>query len=443
MAIYHYHAQVIGRTQGHSALAAAAYRAGVSLSDFDYSKRKASVDFAQIYAPANAPEWAQDRAQLWQAVEDSEKRKDAQLCREINLALPVELTPEERQALAIEFVQKEFVSRGMVADLAIHHQNSQNPHAHIMLTTRHIDQNGFGQKAREWNGRDVLQASRQAWADIANVYLDRAGHDVRIDHRTLEAQGIDRPPQIHHGKAVTAMIRRGEQTRVEELEAIRQEKFMLAKQGSELTKQTTVLAKEEKLLEVQEELEAQAELTRQERIKSGAELADQIEAKGLKLYKARRDRILANEELTNAIQKANEITYSINEHNQNVDKLGFWEGFKNTFKIYSKGKQLDKEYETAIKKVDEAKKIFEEKQNAETKLTTELQELEKAFAVTPLGKEQKRQEDLKREQERQKAELEKKEQEEKLQREIQERKKREAQRQKESPTLKKGMGFSR
>ena len=440
MAIYHYHAQVIGRKQGHSALAAAAYRAGVALADFDYSKRKASVDFAQIYAPENAPEWTQDRARLWQAVEDSEKRKDAQLCREINLALPVELTPAERQALVVEFVQSEFVSKGMIADLAIHHQNEANPHAHIMLTTRHIGPDGFGQKAREWNDRAVIQNTRKAWADIANVFLERAGHEARIDHRTLEAQGIDRPPQLHRGKTVTAMLRRGEQTRVTELEAIRQEQAILAREEKALAREFAELEKQDRYLEYEEKRE-------RARKQSGEELADQIENKTMELRTARRERDLAQDELENAIKKANAIANDIEEHNEEVGGQGFWGQLKNTFKNISNGRELNKTHRAAIQIATDAQTKFDEMKNAVAKLEADLATMETAFAKTPLGQQRKRDAELKAEQERQRAEQErkladqkKKEQAAERQKKIQEQN---AQRQKQAPTISRGFGMGR
>ena len=440
MAIYHYHAQVIGRKQGHSALAAAAYRAGVALADFDYSKRKASVDFAQIYAPENAPEWAQDRARLWQAVEDSEKRKDAQLCREINIALPVELTPAERQALVVEFVQSEFVSKGMIADLAIHHQNEANPHAHIMLTTRHIGPDGFGKKAREWNDRAVIQNTRKAWADIANVFLARAGHEARIDHRTLVAQGIDRPPQLHHGKAVTAMLRRGEQTRVTELEAIRQEQAILAREEKALAREFAELEKQDRYLEYEEKRE-------RARKQSGEELADQIENKTMELRTARRERDLAKNDLENAIKKANAIANDIEEHNEEVGGQGFWGQLKNTFKNISNGRELNKTHRAAIQIATDAQTKFDEMKNAVAKLEADLATMETAFAKTPLGQQRKRDAELKAEQERQRAEQalklaeqKKKEQEAERQKKIQEQN---AQRQKQAPTISRGFGMGR
>lgn len=217
MAIYHLSAKPISRTQGRSATGAAAYRTGVEITDertgqvFDYT-RKRGIDHAEILAPANAPKWTHDRAKLWNAVEAIEKRKDAQLCREVELALPCELTPDQMQDLVRDFARAEFVKRGMVADVAIHHAKGHNPHAHILLTMRDIEPDGFGQKNRDWNRKELLEGWRESWERHANVALERAGHEARINHRTLEAQGIERVPQIHIGPRVVEMEARGVQT---------------------------------------------------------------------------------------------------------------------------------------------------------------------------------------------------------------------------------------
>ena len=201
MAIYHMSVQTIARSKGGNAVAAAAYRAGERIEKYDYS-RKSAVDFKAIYAPQNAPEWTTNRAELWAAVEQVEKRKDAQLCREINMALPVELKPEERVALLKEYAHT-FVQRGMVADVAIHQQDGHNPHAHMMLTMRELTADGFGGKSRDWNRRELLEEWRESWATLTNQALECAGHSQRVDHRSLAAQGIDREPTKHQGKVST------------------------------------------------------------------------------------------------------------------------------------------------------------------------------------------------------------------------------------------------
>jgi Ti-type conjugative transfer relaxase TraA len=199
MAIYHLSAQILSRKAGRSAVAAAAYRASENLYDehvgktFDYT-RKGGVEYSEILAPPESPSWVYDRQSLWNAVEKIENRKDAQLAREIEIGLPVELSQEQQVALLRAFAKDTFVSQGMVADVALHLDNEKNPHAHVMLTTRSISPDGFGLKRRDWNARTELLSWREGWANTANEHLARAGLDIRIDHRTLEAQGIDLVP---------------------------------------------------------------------------------------------------------------------------------------------------------------------------------------------------------------------------------------------------------
>jgi len=217
LAIYHCSVKIIGRSQGRSATGAAAYRAGEKIKDertglvHDYT-RKNGVDHVEIFSPANAPDWVHNRSELWNHVEHKERRSDSQLCREVEVALPCELTPDQNLKLIRSFVQSQFVDRGMIADLAIHHAKGDNPHAHILLTTREITPQGFGQKNRDWNKTEVLEDWRKSWQEHANTALEQAGHEARIDHRTLEAQGIERIPQIHIGAKVIEMEKRGIRT---------------------------------------------------------------------------------------------------------------------------------------------------------------------------------------------------------------------------------------
>ena len=211
MAIYHLSAQIISRSQGRSAVACAAYRSGYKLLDtrtektHDYTKKQ-DVAFSEIMLCKNASDWMADRQTLWNRVEQNEKRKDAQLAREIQLALPRELALEQNIELAKAFVQSEFVDKGMVADLAIHLDKTTSgesqPHAHVMLTMREITAEGFGQKVRAWNSSDLLVAWRESWANLANRYLALHGFDLRIDHRSNIEQGIELEPQHKIGSAV-------------------------------------------------------------------------------------------------------------------------------------------------------------------------------------------------------------------------------------------------
>lgn len=225
MAIYRFSAEIIGRGKGHSATAAAAYRAGERIEDertgavHDY-RRRGGVLHAEILAPEGAPAWARDRAKLWNAVEQAERRRDAQLSRQLILALPHELTDAQRKELIRAFVQREFVSRGMVADIAIHapdrESDARNHHAHVMLTLRRIEGERFGNKERGWNDEGALRGWRYQWAHFQNRALERVGHKARVDHRSYEDQGIDREPTRHLGKWAHRMERAGKLSRIGE-----------------------------------------------------------------------------------------------------------------------------------------------------------------------------------------------------------------------------------
>jgi Ti-type conjugative transfer relaxase TraA len=199
LAIYHLTAKVVSRAKGQSVVASAAYRASEALHDDRYGMthdytRKRGVEHSEILAPEDAPAWVYDRQTLWNTVELCEKRKDAQLAREIEVGLPIELTHAENVELVRDYVKTHFVAKGMVADFSIHEDDPGNPHAHILLTMRKVSEKGFGAKVRTWNAKKELLTWRDAWASHANEHLARAGHAVRIDHRTLEAQGIELEP---------------------------------------------------------------------------------------------------------------------------------------------------------------------------------------------------------------------------------------------------------
>jgi MobA/MobL family/RepB DNA-primase from phage plasmid len=212
MAIYHLSVSKIKRSAGRTATGAAAYRAAQEIHDertgitHDYT-RKRGVYTTEILTPAHAPDWMRDRVKLWNGVEHREIRKDAELAREIDIALPAELSHDQKQDLVRRYVQEQFISKGMVADIAYHDLHKKNPHVHILLTLRTIDGEGFGNKQREWNDKALLQQWREAWAQQANHALEQAGHAARIDHRTLEDQAINRMPQIHLGPKVNKMLK--------------------------------------------------------------------------------------------------------------------------------------------------------------------------------------------------------------------------------------------
>ncbi len=199
MAIYHLNANVISRGRGQSIVAAAAYRSGTRLRDdrygstHDYTAKRGGAH-AEIMAPAGAPDWVRDREALWNRVESAELRKDSQLARAIEVGLPVELSADQCLVLVRDYIARTFVSKGMVADFSIRRDNPENPLAHLLLTLREVGPLGFGPKARHWNGKANLLEWRAAWAERANEHLARAGHAIRIDHRTLEAQQIELTP---------------------------------------------------------------------------------------------------------------------------------------------------------------------------------------------------------------------------------------------------------
>ena len=219
MAIYHFSAKVISRATGSSAVAAAAYRAASRLHDdrldrpHDFTN-KAGVIHSEILAPEQSPERWQDRETLWNEVEAGEKRKDAQLAREVEFSIPREMDRDAAVDLARSFVEREFVERGMVADLNVHwdvaSDGSPKPHAHVMLTMREAGPDGFGPKVREWNDVELLKHWREAWSDHANERLARLDIDARIDHRSFKDQGIELQPQDKIGPAGARREHRGE-----------------------------------------------------------------------------------------------------------------------------------------------------------------------------------------------------------------------------------------
>ena len=223
MPSYHFSAQIVGRSpyrakvggNPRSVVAMAAYRSGSRLVDgasgrvADFSRRRGVVH-AEVMAPEGTAPWLRDRERLWNHVEAMEKRRDAQLAREIDMALPHELPAAERLALVRSFVAEHFVARGMVADIAIHEpvaekgDDPRNHHAHVMLTLRQATPDGLrAVKTREWNSDSLLLAWRRAWSAAQNRALERAGLRVRVDHRSLATQ---RDEAARHGQRVKAML---------------------------------------------------------------------------------------------------------------------------------------------------------------------------------------------------------------------------------------------
>jgi ATP-dependent exoDNAse (exonuclease V) alpha subunit len=239
MAIYHLSVKPISRAGGRSATAAAAYRSGELVHDltsdevFDYT-RKRGVEHSEIVLSAAAARadinWARDREALWNAAEIAEVRKDARVAREYEVALPHELNRGQRVELVRAFSAELANRYGVAVDFSIHapHRNGdeRNHHAHIMTTTREVTATGLGPKAAvEWSDTDrrkkglepaktEVKAIRERWAALTNEHLLERGIEVRVDHRSLQEQGIDREPQSHLGPAVSGMERRGMETEV-------------------------------------------------------------------------------------------------------------------------------------------------------------------------------------------------------------------------------------
>ena len=289
MAIYHLEAKVVSRGSGRSAVAASAYLSCTNiLNDYDGVRhdftRKKGLVWQDVFLPEFAPPEWKDRGVLWNAVEENEKTKDSRLAREFVPALPIELTPAQWQELLTDFIQNSFVAEGMCADVAIHdpHPPGHNPHAHIMLTVRPLDEQGnwqyktekeylcirngeergftaaefkaaqadgwekqypykvgrkkvymppseaekhgyerankhpkstkFGRQnpiAERWNSEEQLVEWRKAWADVTNWYLERYGHDERIDHRSHADRGLTEQPTIHEGVVARALEKKG------------------------------------------------------------------------------------------------------------------------------------------------------------------------------------------------------------------------------------------
>ena len=253
MAIYHLSVKAVSRSAGRSATAAAAYRAGCEIADertgeiHDYT-RKGGVESADIVLPDGAPEWATDRAKLWNAAELAEKRKDACVAREFEVALPSELSPAERRRLALDFAKDMANREGCAVDVAIHapgrEGDNRNHHAHILRTTRKVEADGLGAKLdTEKAGRkrsDDLEAVRAKWADLTNERLRENGIAARVDHRSLEAQGIDREPTQHLGPAASGYERRTGQPSDKRIQQEREavERLARAKALGELERQS-------------------------------------------------------------------------------------------------------------------------------------------------------------------------------------------------------------
>ncbi len=194
MAIFHLDFKIVKRSEGKSSVAKAAYHARCRITDertgdtYDYSRRNDLYGHF-ILAPVNAPAHiVKDSTALWNEVERVERQSNGQTSRYFDVAIPAQLNNDNKKKLVLEYCQKNFVENGMIADIAFHDLDSDNPHAHVMLTLKTIGPEGFGKKERSWNDRKLSVLWRESWSSMANSYLAAAGSSERIDHRSLQAQ---------------------------------------------------------------------------------------------------------------------------------------------------------------------------------------------------------------------------------------------------------------
>ena len=321
MAIYHCSIKIISRGKGKSAVAAAAYRSGEKLINnydgitHDYT-RKSGIAHTEILLPSHASLDFQNRSALWNSVEKIEKSKNSQLAREIELAIPKELPPEQQIELVREYVKDNFVSAGMCADIAIHDKNDGNPHAHIMLTMRPLNENGeWGAKSKkeyitdkngeriklkngnfktkkvdtvDWNEQSKAELWRSKWAELANKYLSENEIADRIDHRSFERQGTEQIPTIHLGVAASQMERKGITTERGNINReIKAHNRILAEIKAKIASLKNWLADifkhkekqppEQNLIEILQELSKPQKINMQYRIYNPKKLAEQIQ----------------------------------------------------------------------------------------------------------------------------------------------------------------------
>lgn len=225
VAIYHLSVKTISRSEGRTATAAAAYRAGDRIECdrtgevHDYS-RKRGVEGSTLFMPPGAPRALAQRGALWNAAEQAENRKNSVVARELEVALPSELDLVQRRALVSRLARELVERHGVAVDVALHapgrEGDQRNHHAHVLITTRSITAEGFGPKTREWDDRKsgTVDFWRERWAELQNEALAEAGIDARVDHRSLADQGIERAPTVHLGPTASAIERRGEQSRI-------------------------------------------------------------------------------------------------------------------------------------------------------------------------------------------------------------------------------------
>ena len=276
---FHFSVNIITRGKGKSAVASAAYISGEKIKNewdgvtHDYT-RKQGVISKEIFLPDHAPKEYKDRKTLWNSVELFEKNSNAQLARNFIISLPKELSIEENKKMIEEYIQTNFVKEGMIVDLAIHDESregNQNIHAHIMTIVRPINEDGtWGQKSKKeyildekgekilnkngkpktrkvelttWNDKVNVEKWRENFSDLCNKYLERAGAEKRVDHRSFKRQGIKQIPTIHLGASASAMERKGIRTEKGDINReIKKQNELLKNIGNEIKKITSWLA---------------------------------------------------------------------------------------------------------------------------------------------------------------------------------------------------------
>lgn len=197
MAIFHLDFKIVKRSEGMTSVAKAAYHARTRITDdrigetYDFSHRSdlhGHIILAPVSAPAHIVE---SSSALWNEVERVERQNNGQTARYFDAAIPVELNNDDKKKLVAEYCQKNFVDKGMIADIVFHDLDGKNPHAHVMLTLKTITAAGFGKKDRSWNDKKMMLQWRESWATMSNSYLETAGREERIDHRSLRTQCAD------------------------------------------------------------------------------------------------------------------------------------------------------------------------------------------------------------------------------------------------------------
>jgi len=271
MAIYHFSTQIISRKKQRNTIAAAAYRSGEKLVDERTNESKFYNREVQpvthILAPSHAPKWVYNRQRLWNEVEKVEKQWNGQLAREINVALPKELSQSEQEQVAIEFCSEIFVKDGMVADLAIHRDDEENPHFHVMLTIRPFNEDGtWGNKqvkikenvngkqqvkaihTTDWNTKEKLVYWREQWANYANRYLEKNGFPERVTHLSNKDQGLETLPTIHEGFIARQMQSEGKESERIRINNERKEYNKVIIELAEAKKQKKIIERTEKFI---------------------------------------------------------------------------------------------------------------------------------------------------------------------------------------------------